>query len=46
MTTNTKTKKRPADVAAWHVVDAADKTLGRLASEIAVLLQASTTRPT
>ncbi len=39
MTTNTKTKKRPADVAAWHVVDAADKTLGRLASEIAVLLQ-------
>jgi large subunit ribosomal protein L13 len=39
MTTNTKTKKKPADMAAWHVVDAADKTLGRLSSEIAVLLQ-------
>ena len=39
MTTKTKTAKKPADLAAWHVVDAADKTLGRLASEIAVLLQ-------
>ena len=39
MTTNTKITKKPADMAAWHVVDAADKTLGRMASEIAVLLQ-------
>ena len=39
MTTKTKTTKKPADSAGWHVVDASDKTLGRLASEIAVLLQ-------
>ncbi len=39
MTTKSETTKKPADSAAWHVVDAAGKTLGRLASEIAVLLQ-------
>ena len=38
--TRTRTRPKPSEAeAAWHVVDADGKTLGRVSSEIAVLLQ-------
>ena len=38
--TRTRTRPKPSETeAAWHVVDADGKTLGRVSSEIAVLLQ-------
>ena len=38
--TRTRTRSKPSEAeAAWHVVDAEGKTLGRVSSEIAVLLQ-------
>ena len=40
MTTSTKLRVRASDLKpVWHVIDAEGKTLGRLSSEIAVLLQ-------
>ena len=41
MTTSSKPyQTRPSDLKpGWHVIDAQDKTLGRLSSEIAILLQ-------
>ena len=39
MTTNINKSKKLTESAMWHVIDANGKTLGRLASEIAVILQ-------